>query len=76
MSSDDSISHVADHRVEAATAKPNTVPIDAVRAAFWDVFHQSGELWFNYLGTPSENAKATELYWEEFQSALSKHTER
>lgn len=41
-----------------------------VRAAFWEVFHESGEQWFNYLDSPEVNAQSTEAGWNDFWEAL------
>ncbi len=47
---------------------------DEIKAAFWKAFHESGELWFGYLGkTPKEKADDeadTESYWLGLLKAL------
>jgi len=44
--------------------------IEQIKEAFWDVFHESGELWFDYLGTPENNTEVTEGFWESFVESL------
>jgi len=46
--------------------------IEQIKAAFWDVFHESGELWFGYLGSEEENSEYTMSSWEDFKEALEK----
>ena len=43
-----------------------------IKKAFWETFHKSGELWFNYLGTDEENESSTESKWEQFLDNLLK----
>ena len=45
--------------------------IAVIRAAFWETFHESGEKWFNYFGTPEQNAAYTQDSWEEFMENLA-----
>ena len=44
--------------------------IDEIKRAFWETFHESGELWFCYISTPENNAEYTESYWENFVDEL------
>jgi hypothetical protein len=48
--------------------------LEEIRRAFWLQFHKSGELWFNYLGTPEENEASTRSGWQEFEEALTGKT--
>ena len=42
-----------------------------IRAAFWDVFHESGEWWFGgERGDRDDNQRRTGIYWEQFIAAL------
>lgn len=41
-----------------------------IKAAFWTIFHEVGEVWFDYLGDPYENEKVTNDIWEDFLEAL------
>ena len=41
-----------------------------VKRAFWERFHEAGEVWISNLGTPEENARKTEQAWGEFQEYL------
>lgn len=47
--------------------------VDEIRAAFWKTFHQSGELWFNYFGPPSDDERDTTSRWEEYLDYLEHH---
>ncbi len=49
-----------------------TYTLDQIKSAFWEKFHETGELWFNYLGTPEENEEPTQRIWEEFVEELEK----
>mgnify|MGYP001591169967 CR=1 FL=1 len=42
-----------------------------IRAAFWKTFHESGERWFNYFGTPEQNSSYTEGEWDGFAENLA-----
>ena len=55
-----------------------TFTLEQIKAAFWKNFHESGELWFSYLGSDEENQNATETHWQEFERALleTSQTER
>lgn len=44
--------------------------LDQIKKAFWERFHESGEQWFNYLGTEEENTEATQGEWEGFVEEL------
>jgi hypothetical protein len=50
--------------------------IQEIRKAFWDTFHRSGEIWFNYLGTKEENENSTEWEWDDFEKNLRGSKER
>mgnify|MGYP001577442127 CR=1 FL=1 len=41
-----------------------------VKRAFWETFHESGEIWFNNLSSPEQNTSDTEEWWQTFQDAL------
>jgi hypothetical protein len=41
-----------------------------IKIAFFESFHEYGELWFDYLGSPQENQDSTEKYWSEFEEKL------
>ena len=43
-----------------------------VKEAFWETFHGSGELWFDYLGSEKEKQNSTENKWREFAENLTK----
>jgi len=43
-----------------------------VKAAFWAVFHLSGEIWFGYQGTDEENTEHTQEWWRDFVEELDK----
>lgn len=47
-----------------------TYTVEQIKRAFWQEFHESGELWFSYLGTPEENESHTQTAWREFLDAL------
>ena len=44
--------------------------IEQIKAAFWEQFHKSGELWFDYLGTDEDNEGSTVEYWDAFEAVL------
>ena len=47
-----------------------TYTLDQIKKAFWTEFHESGELWFDYLGTKEENEQVTNSHWQTFFEAL------
>lgn len=47
-----------------------TYTLDQIKRAFWEKFHESGELWFNYLGNIQENTEVTQSEWEDFVEEL------
>lgn len=49
-----------------------TYTLEQIKKAFWEEFHESGELWFSYLGTEEENSEHTEYNWGEFLEKLRK----
>lgn len=49
-----------------------TFTLFEIRRAFFESFHESGELWFDYLGSPQENLESTEKYWIEFEEKLTR----
>jgi len=55
-------------RLEKASAGSYT--LEQIKAAFWAEFHETGELWFNYQGSPQENNEYTEGYWISFLENL------
>jgi hypothetical protein len=46
---------------------------DEIKKAFWSVFHEAGEAWFNYLGTEKDNNSSTESYWNDLKEELEKN---
>lgn len=51
-------------------ARDRRFTYEEIKAAFWEEFHASGEVWFNYLGTEEECQRATECYWASFLVTL------
>jgi len=49
-----------------------TYSLEHVKKAFWEIFHKSGEVWFDYLGTDEECTKSTNNIWEDFETSLRK----
>lgn len=47
-----------------------TFTLDQIKRAFWDNFHESGEVWFDYLGSKSENQAMTTDQWKMFSDKL------
>jgi hypothetical protein len=47
--------------------------LDQIKAAFWATFHESGELWFNYLCDEEENTEFTMEHWKEFVENLDEN---
>ena len=45
--------------------------LEEVKKAFWATFHESGELWFDYLGTHENNTEVTEEWWDTFLEELN-----
>lgn len=46
--------------------------IDQIKCAFWEVFHESGELWFSCFGTEEDKQSYTMDYWNDFVEELKK----
>jgi hypothetical protein len=44
--------------------------LSAAKQVFFDMFHQSGQWFFDYLGTEEENTQSTQTNWEEFEERL------
>ena len=44
--------------------------LEIIKDAFWKEFHESGEIFFNYLGSKEENEECTNSYWESFKDNL------
>lgn len=49
-----------------------TYTLEQIKKAFWSQFHESGELWFNYLGSHEENEGSTKIAWKDFVEDLDK----
>lgn len=49
-----------------------TFTLSQIKQAYWAKFHESGELWFDYLGSEEENEEATNDNWDEFLKELEK----
>ncbi len=43
-----------------------------IKLAFWEMFHKSGDNWFDYLSSEDECAEGTEGVWQEFRAELLK----
>lgn len=43
-----------------------TFTLSQIRKAYWAQFHKAGELWFDYLGSSTENWESTHNKWQEF----------
>jgi hypothetical protein len=48
----------------------NTFTIDEIKKAYWEEYHEAGEIYFDHLGTPEENEKDTLDKWNCFLEAL------
>jgi len=46
--------------------------LDQIKKAYWEEFHESGELWFDYLGNEEENEGSTIDGWTHFLEVLNK----
>ena len=46
--------------------------LSQVKAAFWAVFHLSGEIYFSAIGTKAQCDSCTQSEWEDFIEALEK----
>jgi hypothetical protein len=49
-----------------------TYTIKQIKDAFWTVFHESGEQWFECLQSSEVNNDNTNSCWFEFEEALQK----
>lgn len=47
-----------------------TYILGQIKAAFWDVFHESGEIWFRCSDSEEDNLESTEEYWNIFKDSL------
>ena len=43
---------------------------EQIKKAFYETFHEIGEVFFNYLDTPEDNKASTEIEWKEFREHL------
>lgn len=50
--------------------------LSQIKAAFWEKFHEAGELWFDYLGNKEDNESCTNSSWEEFFESLEKSAQQ
>lgn len=46
--------------------------IDQIKKAFWKIFHESGEIWFDYQSNEKDNNNCTNSYWIEFKEELER----
>jgi hypothetical protein len=46
--------------------KEKKYPLSEIKEAFWEMFHKSGEFWFEYKGSDEFNNKSTQVEWDEF----------
>jgi len=44
---------------------------EQIKKVFYETFHEMGEMFFDYTGTPEENTASTENEWEEFKKNLN-----
>jgi hypothetical protein len=49
--------------------------IKSIKQAFWKTFHESGEIYFDYLGNAKENNRSTQISWQEFLEHLQQKTQ-
>lgn len=59
-----------EHTAAENARSERTYTLTDIKRAFWAQFHQAGEVWFNYVGTPEENDASTESEWAEFVEHL------
>lgn len=52
---------------------PKTYTIEQIKEAFWAEFHETGELWFDYLGTDETNNNSTSSHFQGFLERLQGH---
>ncbi len=45
---------------------PKAYTIEEIKAAFWNMFHMSGEYWFEHRSSDERNSASTESFWKEF----------
>ena len=43
-----------------------------IKSAFWEEFHEAGELWFDYLGNEKDSEDSTNGYWQDFLLVLKR----
>ena len=46
--------------------------IEQIHAAFWEEFHNAGDVWFDYLGDEENNEDSTEGHWQDFLETLER----
>jgi hypothetical protein len=44
--------------------------LEEIKQAFWDCFHESGEIYFKHHGTDAENEESTTEAWDDFKELL------
>ena len=47
-------------------------PLSKIKEVFWKTFHESGEIWFDYLSNDEKNEQSTQDEWETFLEGLEK----
>jgi len=57
---------------EWARMIPSSYTIEEIKAAFWNMFHMSGEYWFEHRSSDERNSKSTESFWKEFLEYIIK----
>lgn len=50
--------------------REKTYTLRQIKKAFWKNFHESGEGWFDYMGSDEENQESTESEWNTFKEYL------
>lgn len=58
--------------VEAEYESSKKYSVEEIKQAFWDNFHEAGEVWFNYLGDEERNTDTTQSEWADFLEWLEK----
>jgi len=51
---------------------PTKFSIQDIEKAFWNTFHQGGEIFFSYQGSEEENESSTTEWWNDFKQSLER----
>lgn len=53
--------------------KEKTFTLEQIKNAFWETFHKTDKIFFDYLRSEKSNQESTEEGWDDFLENLTKN---